>query len=279
MAPRRLGVAAMSAGSGHPVVSRAQWLLARKALLAQEKEMTRLRDRINAARRALPWVRVEKSYTFETQEGPITLEALFDGRSQLLVQHFMFAPDWDQGCVGCSFTADHVDAARQHFEHNDVSYVAISRASPLQIDAFRQRMGWRFRWVSSQHSDFNYDFNVSFRPEELASGKVYYNYAAIDAGIEELSGFSVFFRRAPGEVLHTYSAYARGTELLDGTYMFMDLTPKGRNEHGASGDLTDWVRHHDRYGAGGHVDASGRYREAAAPCCDAAAADITATGD
>jgi predicted dithiol-disulfide oxidoreductase (DUF899 family) len=231
------------------LASREEWLEARKALLDREKELTRLHDRIAAQRRALPWVKVEKPYVFDGPEGPIALAELFQGRSQLVVQHFMFGPGWREGCVGCSFSADHVDCARQHFEHNDLSFAAVSRAPYATIAAFRRRMGWRFAWVSSSGSDFNFDFAVSFTEADKARGKAFYNYELRDYQNDELPGTSVFARDAAGQVFHTYSAYGRGDEQLIGAYQYLDLAPKGRNENGPNFDLTDWVRHHDRYAA------------------------------
>ena len=230
----------------HPVATYDEWLAARRALLAEEKDFTRLRDQLNAERRALPWVKVEKEYLFDTPSGRQSLGDLFDGRSQLVTKHFMFGPDWTDGCVGCSFEMDHIEGALVHLEHHDVSYVVVSRAPLTKIEAFRQRMGWRFRWVSSYGSDFNYDFHVSFTPEQVAGGKAYYNYELRDVGIDELSGRSVFCRDEAGDIFHTYSSYARGGELLLGSYAVLDITPKGRNET-INGNLTDWVRHHDRY--------------------------------
>ncbi|MFC3284556.1 DUF899 domain-containing protein [Litchfieldella rifensis] len=230
-----------------PVVSRDEWLAARKELLAREKELTRLRDDLNAKRRALPWVKVEKEYVFDTLEGRKTLAELFEGRSQLIVHHFMFGPGWDAGCVGCSFSADHIEGALVHLEHHDVSLARVSRAPLAEIEAYRQRMGWRVKWVSSHDSDFNYDFHVSFRPEEIAKGAVEYNYTTTDVSIEDLSGLSVFYRDANGDVFHTYSTYGRGDELIDSTYMLLDMTPKGRNETGPHHNLMDWVKRHDEY--------------------------------
>ena len=230
----------------NPIVSRDEWLAARKALLAKEKEFTRLRDSLNAERRALPWVKVDKQYMFDTPDGRQSLGDLFAGRSQLVTKHFMFGPDWTDGCVGCSFEMDHVDGALVHLEHHDVSYVVVSRAPLEKLEAFKRRMGWRFRWVSSYGSDFNYDFHVSFSPEQVASGKAYYNYELRDVGIDELSGRSVFYRDEAGDIFHTYSSYARGGELFLGSYAVLDITPKGRDET-INGNLTDWVRHHDRY--------------------------------
>jgi predicted dithiol-disulfide oxidoreductase (DUF899 family) len=243
----------------HPkVVSRSEWLAARKAHLAREKELTRASDELSRQRRELPWVRVDKPYVFDSREGKVALKDLFDGRSQLIVNHFMLGPGWKEGCVGCSFNADQVEGALLHLEHHDVSYVAVSRAPLPEIAAFQERMGWRFRWVSSFGSDFNYDYRVSFTKDE--SGKVDYNYQTCDFQSEELSGTSVFYQDPAGAVFHTYSCYARGGEKGLGAYMLLDLTPKGRNETGPTHSLADWVRHHDRYGSGGFVDPTGRYR-------------------
>ena len=241
------------------VVRREDWLRARKELLAQEKQLTRQRDEIDRLRRELPWVKVEKNYVFDGPDREETLGELFSGRSQLIVSHFMFGPGWNEGCVGCSFRSDHVDGTLVHLEHHDVSLVTISRAPLAEIEAFRKRMGWRFKWVSSYHNQFNYDYGVSFTPEQVAAGKVEYNYETRDFLTEELSGISVFSMDEGGEIFHTYSTYGRGDEMLDTTYMYLDLTPKGRNETGPHFNLGDWVRHHDRYGAGGTVDARGRY--------------------
>lgn len=234
----------------HKIVSRDEWLVARKALLAQEKEITRARDRLSAQRRELPWVKVEKSYVFDAPEGRVTLSDLFAGRSQLLIKHFMMGPGQQHQCVGCSFEVDHVEPALVHLENHDVSYAAVARAPLAEIEAYKQRMGWRFKWVSSYGSDFNYDFNVSFTKEQLA---------ATGGRLEDGSANSVFYRNPSGEIFHTYSAFGRGAEEVLTTYMYLDLTPKGRNETGPQRNLTDWVRPHDRYGAGGTVDATGRY--------------------
>ena len=230
----------------HRIVSREEWTAARTALLAKEKELTRQRDKLSAERRELPWVKVEKAYVFDTVDGKKTLAELFDGRSQLMVQHFMFAPGWNEGCVGCSFGADHADAAYQHLKHHDVTYVAVARAPFAKLEAYRKRMGWRFSFASSLGSDFNYDFHVSFTPEQIAKGKVDYNYSLTE-GEEELPGLSVFARNAAGEVFHTYSSFGRGAEELITTYMVLDLTPKGRNENGPHHNLMDWVKRHDEY--------------------------------
>jgi predicted dithiol-disulfide oxidoreductase (DUF899 family) len=238
---------------GAKIVSKPEWLLARRELLTREKQLTHLRDEIDRERRELPWVQVEKDYLFDGPNGKETLGDLFNGRTQLVVSHFMFGPGWKEGCIGCSFRSDHVDACLPHLEHQDVSLVTVSRAPWAEIEGFRKRMGWKFNWLSSYGSDFNYDFHVSFTPGEIATGKVYYNYATRDFVSEELSGLSVFYKDEAGEIFHTYSTYGRGDEMVDGTYMYLDLTPKGRNETGPHHNLMDWVRHHDRYGAGGSV--------------------------
>jgi predicted dithiol-disulfide oxidoreductase (DUF899 family) len=241
------------------IVSRADWLSARKELLVKEKQLTRQRNEIDRQRRELPWVSVEKDYVFDDPNGQQTLADLFEGRSQLIVSHFMFGPGWKEGCVGCSFRSDHVDGALVHLEHHDVSFVTISRAPLAEIEAFKKRMGWRFRWLSSYGSDFNYDYHVSSTQEEIATGKVYYNYDTRDFVSEEMSGLSVFYKEEGGGIFHTYSTHGRGDEMVDTTYMYLDLTPKGRNETGPGYNLGDWVRHHDRYGAAGFVDAGGRF--------------------
>jgi predicted dithiol-disulfide oxidoreductase (DUF899 family) len=231
----------------HQIVSREQWTAARQQLLAEEKQLTRLRDQVAAQRRELPWVKVDKTYVFDGPNGRETLADLFDGRSQLVVRHFMFAPGWGEGCIGCSFSADHLDGALVHLAQRDVTFVVVSRAPLAELQAFRQRMGWRFKWVSSYGSDFNYDYGVSFTPEQLAKGKVNYNYALTENAGEEMPGTSVFYKDADGTIAHTYSSFARGGEPLLGTYAILDMTPKGRNETGPRGNLTDWVRLHDRY--------------------------------
>jgi predicted dithiol-disulfide oxidoreductase (DUF899 family) len=246
----------------HQVVSPQEWLAARVELLKREKELTRLRDSIAAQRRALPWVKIEKEYVFDAPEGPVTLADLFEGRSQLFVKHYMFAPGQTTPCVGCAFEADHVEGALVHLNNHDVSYAAIARAPIEEIEPFRRRMGWRFRFVSSYHSDFNYDFNVSFPPEQAHGGTIYYNYQERQIPMEDLSGDSVFYRNADGEIFHTYSSFGRGPEDLLTTYAYLDMTPKGRNETGPHHTLADWVRPHDRYGKGGTVEANGRYHPA-----------------
>jgi predicted dithiol-disulfide oxidoreductase (DUF899 family) len=250
----------------HPVVTRDEWLAARRQLLRKEKEFTHLRDQLNAERQALPWVRIDKAYVFDGPHGKQTLADLFDGRSQLVVKHFMFGPDWEAGCVGCSFELDNIEGALVHLEHHDVSYVVVARAPFEKIEAFRQRMGWRFKWVSSYGSDFNYDFNVSFTPDEITRGEACYNYDRRDVGIDELSGRSVFCKNPAGDIFHTYSSYARGGEMFLGAYAVLDITPKGRDET-INGNLTDWVRHHDRYADAHPAGAEPADAESADACC------------
>jgi predicted dithiol-disulfide oxidoreductase (DUF899 family) len=244
----------------HPVVSRDRWLAERKALLAHEKELTHLRDQIARERRALPWVRIDKNYGFDAPEGQRTLVELFEGRRQLIVQHFMLGPGWEQGCPSCSYMADHSDAMNVHLAHRDVTMVAISRAPLAEIERFRQRMGWQFKWVSSFGSEFNYDFHVSFTPQERAKGKVYYNYGMVDFPAEEAPGISVFIKDDAGTVFHTYSTFGRGVEVMMGTYNLLDLTPKGRDERDVDNKM-EWVRHHDRY------EAQPQAKAAASSCC------------
>ncbi|MDN8616372.1 DUF899 domain-containing protein [Variovorax ginsengisoli] len=230
----------------HPVVSRDRWLAERKLLLAREKEITRLRDQLARERRALPWVRIQKDYAFDTPDGRRTLAELFEGRRQLLVQHFMLGPGWAEGCPSCSYMADHLDGMQVHLMQRDVTLRVVSRAPLAEIERFRARMGWRFQWVSSHGSDFNRDFGVSFTQEEIASGKVRYNYVTQAFPAEEAPGISVFYKDDADQVFHTYSTYGRGVEVMMGTYDLLDLTPKGRDEHNP-GHTMDWVRHHDRY--------------------------------
>ena len=240
------------------VVSRDEWLAARRQLLIEEKKLTHQQDKLSAARREMPWVRIDKDYVFETAEGQVRLTDLFEGRSQLLIKHFMLSAGKDV-CVGCSFELDHIEGALVHLEHHDVTFVAVARAPLAQILAAKERMGWRCKWVSSYSSDFNYDFNISFRPEDIARGEVFYNFAMQSIPMEDLSGISVFYKDANGDIFHTYSAFGRGAENVLTTYMLLDLTPKGRNETGPHYHLTDWVRPHDRYDAKGAVDATGQF--------------------
>jgi predicted dithiol-disulfide oxidoreductase (DUF899 family) len=250
----------ITASPMHKVVSREEWLRARQDLLAKEKALTRQYDVVAASRRALPWVKVEKNYLFDTLQGKRSLADLFDGRTQLIIRHFMFGPDWKEGCVGCSFASDHVGGALVHLRNHDVTYVAVSRTPLNQIEQFRERMGWSFRWVSSFGGDFNFDYHVSFTKEQLASDNGFYNYQMTKESMEELSGLSVFSQTPAGEIFHTYSTFARGDEGGDTAYFYLDITPKGRNET-VRGNLTDWVRHHDRYRSDGYVDTTGRYRD------------------
>lgn len=229
----------------HPVVSREEWIEARRKLLAREKEETHLRDAVNAERLALPWVKVDKDYMFETPTGRKSLAGLFDGRSQLIVYHFMLGPDWDAGCPGCSFLADHLDGTLPHLNNHDVTLLMVSRAPLLKIEAYKRRMGWKIPWVSSFGSDFNYDYHVSFTPEDLAKDKVFYNFTAIEPANahDELPGLSSFYKNAKGEIFHTYSGYARGGEEMIGTLMVLDRAPKGRNEEGTM----SFLKRHDEY--------------------------------
>lgn len=228
------------------VVSEAEWLVARKDLLTREKELTRLRDEVSRHRRELPWVRVEKEYVFHGPSGKETLSDSFNGRSQLIVYHFMLGPGWNEGCKSCSFLADHFDGANWHLPHRDVTFVAVSRAPLSEIQAYQQRMGWRFKWLSSHGNDFNFDYHVSATDAEQGRGKMYYNYGIQEWVNEEMPGLSVFYKDENGDVFHTYSTYARGLDNLVGTYNFLDLVPKGRDEDHL--DFTmDWVRRHDEY--------------------------------
>ncbi|WP_198598396.1 DUF899 domain-containing protein [Mangrovicella endophytica] len=242
----------------HSIVSREEWIAARRAHLAREKALFQLRDAVNAERQALPWVRVDKPYAFDTPHGRRSLGDLFAGRSQLIVYHFMLATDWEAGCTGCSFLADHLDGALPHLEHHDVTLAAVSRAPLPRIEAYKRRMGWRFPWVSSSGSDFNFDFDVSFTREQLASGTATYNFEPLPAGMdmEDLHGLSAFFRDESGAIFHTYSTYARGVEEIAGTLMILDRAPKGRNETGT----LSFVRRHDEYQDG----------PASASCCSTA---------
>lgn len=235
----------MNSAEQHRVVSREEWIAARKEHLLHEKAFTRERDTLSAERRALPWVKIDKRYRFQGPNGELSLADLFGGRSQLIVYHFMFGEGWDEGCPGCSFLSDHIDGANQHLAHHDIALVAVSHAPFEQFQAFKQRMGWQFEWVSSAGCDFNHDFGVLATATEVAAGTATYNYEKTDGAEEELPGLSVFYRNPVGEMFHTYSTYARGLDLLVGAYNYLDLTPKGRNEE----QIMEWVRHHDRYDA------------------------------
>lgn len=230
----------------HPtLVSRENWLTRRRELLREEKEFTALRDRLAARRRELPWVKIEKAYTFGSPTGRVALADLFEGHSQLVVYHFMLGPGWDEGCKSCSYVADHLAPAVVHLQARDVAFAAISHAPWSEIAPFKARMGWTFNWVSAHGGDFNRDYHVSFTADELAAGKVFYNYRMMDFPVEEGPGLSVFARTANGDIYHTYSTYSRGLDQLIGTYTLLDLVPKGRDED--SDATMSWVRHHDRY--------------------------------
>jgi predicted dithiol-disulfide oxidoreductase (DUF899 family) len=245
--------------TSHEIVDKARWIEASRALLAEEKAWTRERDRLSEKRRRLPWVRVDKLYTFDSLAGPVILAQLFEGRSQLIVYHFMFGPEWREGCIGCSLLCDHVDSARQHFEQNDVSFVAVSRAPIAALEAYRKRMGWTFRWASSANTDFNFDYDVSF-PAQTREGGVFYNFEARpDPEIDELPGVSVFYRDEDGAIYHTYSSYGRGGEILLGVYGWLDMVPKGRNET-KNGSLMDWAKRHDQYEAANSADSCCAHR-------------------
>ena len=229
------------------IVSEGEWLVARKDLLTREKEFTRQRDALSAARRELPMVKIEKEYVFDGPDGKETLADLFEGRSQLIVYHFMFGPGWEEGCKSCSYLADHFDGVNWHLPHRDVSLVVISRAPLSEFAPYKKRMGWRFKWVSSHGNNFNFDYHVSFTKEEEKKNKVNYNYRVAEFMSDELPGLSVFYKDEDGDIFHTYSAYARGLDILVGTYNFLDLVPKGRDEDPES--TMSWVRRHDEYQA------------------------------
>ena len=231
--------------SNPTIASPEEWLAARREFLREEKELTRLRDKLAARRRELPWVKVDKAYTFESPGGPVSLADLFEGRSQLVVYHFMFGPGWEEGCKSCSYVSDHLAATVVHLKARDVAFAAISHAPLAEFAPFKQRMGWTFNWVSSDGSDFNYDYHVSFTAEEMAKGKVYYNYELMEFPMEEAPGLSVFAKDANGDIYHTYSTYGRGLDPLIGTYTVLDLVPKGRDENPDA--PMSWVRYHDRY--------------------------------
>jgi predicted dithiol-disulfide oxidoreductase (DUF899 family) len=224
------------------IVSREEWLEARKALLVKERAMTHALDALRAERRQMPWVKIDKPYVFEAPEGKCTLGDLFRGRSQLAIYHFMLTPGSDHICPGCSFISDHVDAARQHFEHADLSFAAVSRVPLRRIEEVKDRMGWTFPWVSSNGSDFNFDFGVSFAPEDIAAGRAIYNYGTVIQKSQDMFGASVFVKDDSGAIFHTYSTYHRGAELLIGAFNWLDLVPSGRNE---SAGTMNWVRRHD----------------------------------
>jgi len=258
---------------GPKIVSENQWLAARLELLVAEKEFDKQRDALAALRRKLPWTKVEKKYLFDSQQGTVELADLFRDRSQLITYHFMLAPGWSEGCPGCSFLGDHFDGALAHLNARDVAFTAVSRAPLANIEAFKRRMGWRFPWFSSNQNSFNFDYRVSFRPEDKIDGKVNYNYGVREFPSEEAPGLSVFYKNSAGEIFHTYSTYARGLDIFLGTYNFLDVTPKGRDEAGYTMPMT-WVRHHDRYANNYVVDPGASFEEPVAkqesgpsPCC------------
>lgn len=230
--------------TSHTIVSKQEWLAARKSFLRKEKEFTRLRDQLSAERRALPWVKVENEYVFDSPEGKQNLSDLFNSKSQLIIYHFMLGPDWDEGCPSCSFWADNFNGIDIHLAHRDISFLCVSRADIKQIEAYKKRMGWEFNWVSSLNNTFNYDYGVSFTAEEKEVNEVTYNYLKQPYFIDELAGTSVFIKDEQANIFHTYSTYSRGLDILNGAYNYMDLTPKGRDE----GDgIMHWLRRHDQY--------------------------------
>ena len=264
-------MATLLTGTGtqeHEVVSPNEWITSRKELLRKEKEFTRLRDELSRQRRELPWEKINKEYVFDGPNGSEKLADLFNGRSQLIVYHFMFGPGWTEGCPSCSFLADHFDGSTVHLANRDVTLAVVSRAPWAQIEAFKKRMGWRFKWVSSFANDFNRDYHVSFTKDEMAQGKVYYNYSMGEFPSEEAPGASVFYKNAAGDIFHTYSSYARGLDILVGAYNFLDMAPKGRDEDNLAFSMA-WVRHHDRYAEGYFVDQKARYvaPKGAGSCC------------
>jgi predicted dithiol-disulfide oxidoreductase (DUF899 family) len=252
----------------HKVVSHDEWLAARKTHLAEEKAFTRARDALSRKRRDLPWEKVEKDYVFEGPNGKETLSGLFGGKSQLIVYHFMLGPGWEAGCPSCSLVADHFDGAVIHLAQRDVTFVVVSRAPLHEIEAFKRRMGWKFKWVSSFGDDFNFDYKVSATPEEKAKGIANYNYEVTEFPSDERPGSSVFCKNPAGLVFHTYSTYGRGLDILIGAYNLLDLAPNGRDEAGLRYGMA-WVRHHDKY-EGAVVDPAAEYREpkSSASCCD-----------
>jgi predicted dithiol-disulfide oxidoreductase (DUF899 family) len=231
----------------HKVVSQREWIEARRELLKKEKEFTRLRDQLSQWRRDLPWERLEKSYVFEGPNGKENLSDLFDGRSQLVVYHFMFAPDWDAGCPHCSHWADNFDRVIVHLNQRDVTMIAVSRAPHSKLAIYERRMGWSFKWVSSFESDFNFDYQASFTPSQLTEKRAFYNFVEQDHGVSEREGVSIFYKDRKGEIFHTYSTYARGIDMMNVDYQYLDLVPKGRDENGKG---PFWVRRHDEYGLG-----------------------------
>jgi predicted dithiol-disulfide oxidoreductase (DUF899 family) len=248
------------------IVSRDEWLKARIELLAKEKALTRQRDELARHRQQLPWVKVDKEYIFDSDSGKVTLADLFDGRSQLFIKHFMMGPGQVGQCVGCSLEVDHIESLLIHLNNHDVTYTAVARAPIEEIAIVKKRMGWHFPWVSSYNSDFNYDFHVSFTPEELATERAYYNYSFTNPGLADLSGDSVFYKDEAGQIYHTYSTFGRGGEEFLGIYRYLDVMPKGRNENGPFRTLADWVRPRNSYQEDGVVEGNGRFHTAACGC-------------
>ena len=229
------------------VVSEKDWISARKKLLLKEKKFSKLRDELNLQRRKLPWVKVEKDYVFEGPKGNVPFADLFGGKSQLLIYHFMFGPGWGDGCAHCSFWADHYDSVNLHIGQRDIALVVVSRAPWKEIAPFKKRMGWKFGWVSSGKTTFNFDFGVSFTPEQIKNRTAIYNFAPLNMDIDEREGVSAFYKDKNGDIYRTYSSYARGIDLMNTTYNFVDLTAKGRDEK--PGEAQDWVRYKDEYQA------------------------------
>lgn len=260
----------------HKVVSREEWVNARKKLLRKEKQETALRDELSAERRRLPWVKIEKDYVFSGANSEVSLSELFKGRNQLLIYHFMFGPDWNEGCPSCSFLSDHIDAALPHLAARDVQVVMVSRAPIAKIQAFKRRMGWHFDWVSSNANDFNHDFNVYFTDAEMAKGEVYYNYTMQPFPSQEAPGVSIFYKNADGDIFHTYSTFGRGLDAVVGAYVLLDMVPKGRDEDHL-GFSMEWVRHHDRYGTDEFADPNKPYwpeiAKTASPSCGCGAGE------
>jgi predicted dithiol-disulfide oxidoreductase (DUF899 family) len=237
----------VNSNTEHSVLSYDEWFAAHKAHFEKEKAYSKYREQLASERRALPWLKIDKNYVFETEIGSQSLSELFNGRSQMIVYHFMLAPHDGHRCTGCSFLADHIDATDMHVRHHDVSFVVVSRAPLFEILPYKKRMGWRFNWVSTAGNDFNYDFQVSFTPEQIASGHVMFNYHDGSVGGPDRGGVSIFFKNAEGEIFHTFASRGRGGENVIGTYGYLDMLPKGRNENGPHGNLADWVKLHYEY--------------------------------
>ena len=229
------------------VLTHEAWVEARKTLLEKEKEFTRARDALSQARRALPWEKVETEYVFDGPGGKETLAQLFDGRSQLIVYHFMYGPGWEEGCKSCSFLADHLDPSVVHLAERDVTVVFVSKAPLAELEAFQKRMGWTFKWMSSFDNDFNHDYHVTFSEDEMEGGTAYYNYRETGFPMTEAPGASVFFKDESGDIFHTYSVYARGLDMFLTAYHYLDIVPKGRDEDGLPFTM-EWIRLHDAYG-------------------------------